>query len=494
MKRRKRGKALWRIICVLLVLLLSSPIFAVRGEKAKPMALRALLLGCDRFVTAPEFSPASQMNLQALEQVLSEDERGYLSVRQCLNRALDEAAFSELVQSCFEGAEPQDLSLFYLSTHGFVGDDGSYYALMSDGEKEYALSDQAMKAALDKVPGTKLLILDTCFSGAAIAKGSNSLQVSHGFTGPQYKVISSSGGAEPSFLWRDAGGVAQGGSYFAGALFSGLSQSGGFAADEDRDGAISLSELMDYLRLSYGASVPYSYPERDDYPLFQCNKNKIQGDLLPLTGLNVESECLSAGDKEIVFSFTLNRPERLSYQLIYEKDGAWRFTAPQSITDTESPDGVLKPGRKERRLLLQSSNQEQYGYLLLLITAVYEDTAEPLSCTLLSVEREIKDAFKLESSQAFAPALGEEAALIIRHEGPARFEITLINEADQVVRRLSQRRAPRPMHLSPEGSCFYWDGLDDQGQPLPKGIYRFKVGVWDKGIVYEKTGNALALQ
>ena len=35
--------------------------------------------------------------------------------------------------------------------------------------------------------------------------------------------------------------------------------------------------------------------------------------------------------------------------------------------------------------------------------------------------------------------------------------------------------ASRPQRLTPEGSCFYWDGRMDDGSPAPAGRYLIRV-------------------
>lgn len=68
------------------------------------------------------------------------------------------------IASAFSGAQSTDVSLFYYSGHGatntgkLVGTNNTY------------LSFSELRTALDKIPGDKIVILDSCYSGNAINK------------------------------------------------------------------------------------------------------------------------------------------------------------------------------------------------------------------------------------------------------------------------------------------------------------------------------------
>jgi alpha-tubulin suppressor-like RCC1 family protein/flagellar hook assembly protein FlgD len=78
------------------------------------------------------------------------------------------------IAAAFAGADADDISYFYYSGHGSV-DNGEAQLVgvdMSD------LSLTALKAALDKVPGKKVILLDSCFSGGFINKASTTTSTS----------------------------------------------------------------------------------------------------------------------------------------------------------------------------------------------------------------------------------------------------------------------------------------------------------------------------
>ncbi len=213
------------------------------------------------------------------------------------------------------------------------------------------LDSRAIYEALKDIKGTKVLILDACFSGAAIHKGDESLAVSSLFSGSDFKVLTSSGAREPSFLWTDPQGAVRGGSYFAQTLVMGIGKEGGFAADSNRDGLVTLTELFRHQRLYYGASSPQIYPENDPFPVF----------LYPLSPVTIpkacsqapsafESQLISLEEPDISFSYTLHQPSRVAYQLVYQEEDSWRFDTPQIIAAPGDEAACCCP-QEERQLV-----------------------------------------------------------------------------------------------------------------------------------------------
>lgn len=99
-------------------------------------------------------------------------------------------------------------------------------------------------ACSTRFPAKKVLLLDACHSGAMIGKGVEK-SFENLFAGDNYYVVCSSGGEEESWYWSgEVGGERLAGAgYFSGALADALSRTGSFGADENRDGAITLTEL-----------------------------------------------------------------------------------------------------------------------------------------------------------------------------------------------------------------------------------------------------------
>ena len=70
------------------------------------------------------------------------------------------------IAEVFAGAGAQDVSLFYYSGHGII--DYGRAALLGNDDIGYITADD-LRAELDRIPGRKIVILDTCYSGDFIA-------------------------------------------------------------------------------------------------------------------------------------------------------------------------------------------------------------------------------------------------------------------------------------------------------------------------------------
>lgn len=479
------------VAALLALVLLFQPLSARVEAPEEAGVLRALLVACDDFVTQPDTAPSSYNNLISLRRALLRDARGYRSIRVSLNQALDGEGFRALAAEAFSGAGPRDMSLVYLSTHGLQSGDGQdFVALMSDGTRECGLSGADIHRALRDIPGVKVLILDACFSGAAIGKGLDAPRVSSPFTGPDFKVLTSAGGDEPSFLWTDGEGTVRGGSYFAQALTEGLNAFGGLAADANGDGAVTLAELHAHQLRAYGASTPQLYPEGDATPLFVASHTD-PGVPRPLTRLEFASRVLKEEGESLDFSYTLHEPSRLAYQLVYELDGAWRFGVPQNISE----EGVLPAGRRQVSLRILKGMEGLSGYLLLFIVAVDEDRAWPLSCVLLSVQtKRLDPALSLAAAPAFRPGAGEEASFVIRHTGAVSLTARIVDPEGRQVRALLRDETSRPMHLNREGSTLCWNGKTDAGEPASPGVYLLEVSATAGGLRYAAPPAAFELK
>ena len=444
--------------------------------------LRALLIGCDHFVSLEDTWPAADNNLRMLSDTLMTDQRRYALIRSYSSSIATVEAFEEAVRSAFENARDEDVSLLYISTHGVNDDSGGEIragVLLSDGEQEALLEAAALQEILNTIPGKKVLILDACNSGALIGKGLHASPDQACFTGTDYKVLCSAGGSEASWYYQSAQNAASdGASYFATVLAYGLGNQGDFAADRNQDGLITLEETYAFLYENYAASTPQVYPQRDDFILFAYDVNRPWAVTQAITDITFEDTLLTAGQSEVTFSFTVQRQVELYYQIVYHRDGGWQFGQAQHYLDGEQLDGTVRPGRKERTLSLDTGALDAYGYAMSqMITREGEQTVFQGARLLCVQPAEGEVQLSVTTGTAFVPRLGEEMPIFVQHDVPCGLTVNVVDADGKVVRRLAYDAPTRPQQIIPNASTFYWDGLLTSGDTAPAGTYAVVVRV-----------------
>ena len=126
---------------------------------------RALLVGQTDYLFYEDL-PGSANDLSIMQNILSQ--YGYsVSARQDLTADEIHSAIS----ACFSQAQPQDVTLFFYAGHGMN---------MRDAQKNGALvgvdnslvTGATLRTWLDAIPGRKIVILDSCYSGNVIGRSS----------------------------------------------------------------------------------------------------------------------------------------------------------------------------------------------------------------------------------------------------------------------------------------------------------------------------------
>lgn len=482
-----------RRLCVILALLACMLAPGALAEN------RALLVGCDSFVTQADTSPSSGNNVNRMAQAL---EGGKLQLERTVtshNAVTTPADLQALIREAFADADEDDVSYFYVSTHG-VWEQGQpneeMTLLFSDGVAECGVTARMLRDMFDEIPGTKVLILDACHAGAVIGKGVHA-PFDNVFAGSDYKVICSSGGAEQSWFWsaREDDETSVGAGYFSGALVNGISARGNFGADSNGDGAVTLTELKRYLRDHHGASTVQTYPEEDDFVLmtYATSSSVLRHRGGAITGLSFDEDVLSPDRPEATFSFTVLRPVQLAYQMVYQRNGSWDFDHSDLLYDNaerfgeygDAP-GFLSPGMKERTLTLNDNAAEQYGYALLQMVTQSAGLPELVSSRVLCVPPAQGDPALLVTVQdAFCPGEGGELGLVVHHAFPCELTVTVVDADGATVRRLASRQATRPQQLTPRGSTFCWNGRLADGTQAAPGEYRVRVRAYVGEEVFE---------
>jgi hypothetical protein len=205
---------------------------------------RALLIGNSTY-------PADEHNLQAL--------KGPVKDIAALNRALiapqtglfadvdvtllPEASSSRAIRVMgrfFGSAAREDVLLLYFSGHGKLDQNGRLHLCMQDTESTDLLSTAVSSARINEFADAcrarnVIIVLDCCHAGAFRSGG-----LSDAVAGPGRYVLTSCRGTQ---LANDAT-VENGTSYFTQHLVDGLL---GAAADQDRDGWVTFSDLYAYV-------------------------------------------------------------------------------------------------------------------------------------------------------------------------------------------------------------------------------------------------------
>lgn len=257
---------------------------AVRGKKTARIKVTvpksyALVIGNANYRYGSKL-PACVNDAKAMEASLKSLANGY---KVTTLKNVTASKIRSAIKSAYSNARSDDISLFYYSGHGLSSDlTDSQGALIGIDDSLLTMADLA--AALSKVPGRIIVLLDSCHSGAAIStkaagKASNAraiedfnrsvLEAFSGYevaldNGGQRKagelktskfiVISASRYSESSWCFEsyDGSGIAQ--SAYTLALVQGIGSSyktgkyqGSMPADTNGNSAVSLKELFDYI-------------------------------------------------------------------------------------------------------------------------------------------------------------------------------------------------------------------------------------------------------
>lgn len=472
------------LIAAILILTLSAGTPAGAQETDGGQTMRALLVSCDDFVSQTDTGSAAQTNVKLIRQTLEADQRGYSVIREESGTLSTVDAFRSAVEETFAQAREEDISVFYISTHGLYNVSRSNLTaslLLSDGTSEEQLDVLTMEEIFSHIKGTKVLILDACNAGAFIGKGLSDPAERAAFTGPDYKVLCSAGGSEESWYWRSKNNdrtEQRGASYFASIFSNGLSAGDGYPADDNRDGKITLAEAYQYVLGNYAASTPQVYPQEDgSFSLFEYDAGAKLDPTDALTDISFEDTVLTGPLSQVSFSFTVRREIKVIYQLVYFQNGVWRFQDAQVIKD-ETDGETLLAGRKNRSLTLALSDEdvETSGYIMLQIFSREADNKLWLQGSKLLCVQPVEGDLVMEvkTGQAFSPAAGQEMGVRVLHDAPCSLTVSVQNMQGETVDYLEYDLPTRPQHLVPEGSCLYWDGTLADGSLAPAGSYIIK--------------------
>lgn len=228
--------------------------------QAQPV-YRALLVG-NNYPGAANELKGPENDLTAVRTFLST--MSATPYRITTSRNLTGTGMQSAIATAFAGAEPGDVSLFYYSGHGTSA--GALVGVQDSLGRDTFLSVYGLRTALEKIPGTKIVLLDCCYSGAAINKSTGEETVNLNafnraiISGLTAQSRSSENLEDQGFIVltacrKDQESVSLSGneSYYWGAFTYGVCYGSGYdewnqvalsglPADQNGDGAITLGE------------------------------------------------------------------------------------------------------------------------------------------------------------------------------------------------------------------------------------------------------------
>lgn len=456
------------------------------GEDNVPAA-RALLVGCDRFVTKPDVYPSSINNVYAMQEAFQQSlvplEGIYLATEGVTTK--DELIFQ--IRAAFSGSAQGDTNYLYISTHGEYDGVGEPALLLSDGVTQGRITASELQQALDPIPGTKVLLIDACNSGAFIGKGQKDFPGEVHFLGDSYRVLCSGGALEESWYWStdDEATGRQGAFYFTQALSQALSPKYDTPADSNRDGQITLNEVYQYLLKNHATSTPQIYPQESDFVLlrYDTKEHPPASSLSPIRDIVFSDTWLDAAGDSLTIEFTALRPVRVAYQVVYYLNGAWRFDQAQMLYDNAEQfgqfgdeKGAIAAGRKVRSLTLKPQEADTSGYALVQLVSIDRGRLTVHAGRILCVSPGYgMPDVSVSTWEQYSLSQARELPVFIGHQTPCRLSVAVVDEKGQVIKRLCHLQSTRPIGTGQQGSMLYWDATDKKGQKVAPGTYYLRV-------------------
>ena len=128
---------------------------------------RALLIGQENYAsTVDKVRPGAALSVESIAKLLATadfDGETY-EISTLMDAPRDEVVAG--IRTAFEGAADQDLSLIYITCHGFY-QAGMTFFVMADGS---VLSSADLERELRDVPGEIVLLVDCCGSGGLLGE------------------------------------------------------------------------------------------------------------------------------------------------------------------------------------------------------------------------------------------------------------------------------------------------------------------------------------
>ncbi len=468
------------IVLTAALIILSLFSFASAEDEDNPVTRRALFVGCDFFLSQSNTWPSSSNNVALMRSAFEATGMEFDILRTVSSTIRSVNGLRQAVRQAFISADDNDISYFYISTHG-VYSDGQAYLLLSDGTAEELLSAKMLEDMFKGIQGTKVLLIDACNSGALIGKGVSGGVTKQYFLGNEFKILTSAGGSEISWLYsgkQDFNQLTGAYSYFANSFAIGAGYFGGATADADKNGCVTLKEMYEFLLENNATSTTQAYPQEDDICLFELSAHLESDNPLTVENVTFPSTTLTQQNNNLSFEFTVTKEARIAYQIVYMEKGNWQFDSAQLFFDSEESDitnpsekGKVSHGRKSRSLSL--TDEGGSGYILFQLLTIDNNTPRICFSRIITVLPQSGDpSLFLMTRDVFEPSAGDELPILVAHRFPVELSVSVYSQATgALVRRLSYKKPTRPEGLTPDSTSLYWNGRNQSGEMCPSGSY-----------------------
>ncbi len=257
---------------------------------------RALLIGIGDYIGNENDLSSPIYSVNRMHRILSQCRFGlsdaeFSIINELKDSDATRSAILNEIASTFSGADNNDVSYFYYTGHGYRWL-GTSYLCPADSTSIFSLiSVDELENALSAIPGTKVIILDTCRSGGFIGKSEEGVTISEEestsfndevinvfsqgqskslLTTNQYKVLTSCRHDQVSYEFSSY-------SVFTIALCKGCGYFNyDYPADINADNKVSLQETYLYIKdwiiksgYGYLQQDVQVYPENSTYPIME---------------------------------------------------------------------------------------------------------------------------------------------------------------------------------------------------------------------------------
>jgi len=278
------------------------------------------------------------------------------------------------IRSTFAGAKTGDVSYFYYSGHGSDGASGEGpYICTVDADGAW-MSVHELESILSSIPGTKVVLLDCCYSGGMIGRSIGKLQAVESplerfnsgvisifqsassqqknrslLTSDQFKVMTACNGSQTASEGQYSN--LYGGEFTVALVLACGYENSEYRGDINQDCRVTLNEAYQYTKERVYDSQVQVYPQNDDSFTFVGYSQATVATQVQSVQLNKEHLILKVGGSETLTATVM--PSNAT-----NKSVSWESTQP-AIATVSSTGTVcaLKTGSTDIKVITEDGNK-----------------------------------------------------------------------------------------------------------------------------------------